>query len=415
MNVSAFARLIGGTVLTACASTGAWAQDRVPTATGSSERAAFQAQGFPAGAFRIYPTLRLSTTYNDSTRAQVNGASDDIIFSIAPSVTAQSQWANNALSATAFLQTNTFAKRSELNTTDFGASADGRLDVRRTWTIRGSGGYARLHEIRGTVGDLLTSNRYIEFDRANGALSISEQINRVAIAVNASAQQYRFQNVLTGGVLVDQTFRDRNVFDVGGRVSYQYSAVTSVFAGGSVSRIRYDRLQPGLLDRGSDGFSGLAGVHFELSRLLRGEVGFGYIQQRFRDPRFAAFNGFNYNASFSYQPTALTSFSFAATRRLTDSALQNVGGVLASQFEVSVDHELLRNVSVAANIGYINYEYRGIDRTDRRFTYGAGARYKLNRYLSAALSYDRTSVTSVQVGPGGYDSDRGTLSIIASR
>lgn len=397
----------------------AMAQERVPAATGSSERIAFQAQGLPAGGFRIYPTLRLTATYDDNVLVRTNSRRGDAIVTLAPNVRAVSQWTRHSLIAETYARLNRYARRGSLNNEEFGVGASGRLDVLRTFTINGGAGYDHLVELRGTPGDVATADRFIRYDVADLSLTATKRLNRVELSLGGTASTFRFAPSLGGGNIVDQRFRDRDITGVNGRVSYQYSAVTSLFVAGSANQLRYLNRSLTNINRNSHGYSVLGGVRFEITRLLSGEVGAGYLKQGFSDSRFNNFSGANYNLQLRYAPTLLTAFTVTADRRLTDSALQQVGGVLASRFAVSAEHELQRNILLSANAGYTRYSFRGLDRADDRWTAGAGARYRLNRFLSAAASYSHLSqsLNGFGNGLGGRDlnSNRFSLSLIASR
>jgi hypothetical protein len=394
------------------------AQERVPAATGSSERIAFQQQGFPAEAFRIFPTLRLSASYDDNVLIDTTARRGDAIITLAPEVRAVSQWARHSLIVDGFARVNRYLERDSLNNEEYGVGATGRLDVQRTFNITGSAGYDRLFELRGTPGDLAGVNRFIRYDATQVSIGANKQLNRVQLGAGGSLSTFRFASTLGGGNLVDQRFRNRDISGINGRVSYQYSAVTSVFVSGSANETQYLSRGATNLDRSSHGYSILGGVRFEVTRLLSGEASAGYLHQKFDDPRFAPFSGVNYNLALRYQPTLLTGFTLVADRRLTDSALQQAGGVLASRIAATAEHELQRNVLVSANLGYTRFNYRGLVRVDGRWTAGVGARYRLNRYLSAAASYAYLSQSlGVGGGLGGrdFDSNRFSISLIASR
>ena len=401
-------------VLVTVISNGATAQDRLPAATGTSESEAFRPQGYPAGGFRIYPTLRLSTDYDDNISRSNDSKRGDGSFIVAPTIAARSNWSNHQLNSDAFYRSTHYFTRTAQNHDEYGANVDGRLDVMRTWKISGDAGYARLAETRGTPGDLFFSNRLIRLNTYNAGLQVSNQFNRINATIGASTQGYRYDDVNVGGVIVDQGFRNRNVNGVNGRLEYQYSALTGLYVSGSYTQIDYRRALP-TFDRSSRGFSALGGVRFELSRLLSGQVGLGYIKQDFADPRFANLGGLNYNLSLKYQPTDLTSFSATASRRLTDSSLFAVVGVLTNDFRVSVEHELLRSLLLQGFLGYSNYNYRGINRVDNRFDIGAGARYRMNRFASLALSGEHVGQDAGDILGRSYSSNRATLSVILSR
>jgi uncharacterized protein (PEP-CTERM system associated) len=55
---------------------------------------------------------------------------------------------------------------------------------------------------------------------------------------------------------------------------------------------------------------------------------------------------------------------------------------------LEVNHELLRNVLLNGNVGYIRDDFEGVDRTDNTLRAGAGVSYLLNRHLSLDAKYD---------------------------
>lgn len=394
--------------------TAAVGQDRLPAATGSSESAAFRPQGFPAGGFRIYPTLRLSTDYDDNiSRSNENGRGDGS-FIIAPTVAARSNWSSHQLNADAFYRSTHYFKRTEQDHDEYGANASGRLDVMRTTRVNGNLGYARLAERRGTPGDLFISNRLIRYDTFNARGQLSHQFNRIGVTAGAGTAGYRYDNTETQGVVIDQQFRNRDINTANGRIEYQYSALTNIFVSASYNDTNYSRARP-TFNRSSQGFNLLGGVRFELSRLLSGQIGVGYIRQNFVDNRFSDFSGANYDLSISYRPTTLTSFSLNAGRSLTDSALFQVVGVLTHDINVGVEHELLRNVLLQGSAGYSHYTYRGISRNDNRYNFGLGARYRMNRLISIVLSGDHVTQDSGDVLGRNYTSNRATLSLLLAR
>ncbi len=400
-------------MLMACAPATVSAQDRVPAATGSSQSQAFQPQGLSAGGFRLYPELRLSTGYDDNIVQSDERRRGDGSFVVAPTITGKSQWSSHRLDAEAFYRDTRYFKRGEQNHDEYGAGFDGRLDVLRTTNVTTSANYGRLAEQRGTPGDLFLSNQLVRYNSFSTRTQAYHQINRIGLGFGIGASSFRYDNIGTAGDNLAQNFRDRSTASANARIEYQLSAVTSLFVTGAYNSIDYRRRT--LLDRSSTGANLLGGVRFELTQFLRGTIGLGYIRQAFANPVFADFNGLNYNASLSYQPTTLTSLSLTAGRRLTDSAIFDVAGVLTQDVRLSVDHELLRSLNLQGHLTYSNFEYRGIERSDNRFEFGAGARYKMSRTVSVALSGSRVTQDSGDLLGRGYRSNRATLSLLLSR
>ena len=60
------------------------------------------------------------------------------------------------------------------------------------------------------------------------------------------------------------------------------------------------------------------------------------------------------------------------------------------QYTINVDwtHELLRNLLLNANIGYVRDDYEGTSRSDNTLLAGGGVTYLINRHLSLEATYD---------------------------
>ena len=392
----------------------AQAQEAPPEATGPSERTAFQQQGIPVGSFRLFAEARATAAYNDNVLYGSPKPLADEIFTFAPSIDAKSQWTSHELDATAFLISNRYAKYSIENNDSYGIKQTGRVDVLRDLSISETAGYSHQVETEGTPGDLLGTSEYVQYNLANISSQVRKQFDRFGATLGVSTMIYRYDNLDDDGVLVDQHFRDRNVEAGTARFAYETSPVSTVFVTGALNKVHYDNLSGGI-DRGSHGYNVMVGMTFDISQILRGDVSVGYISQTFRDPIYPGFHGLDYSADLTYAPTALTSFRLSAKRSITDSSVAQVSGVLVSLAQLSVEHELLRNLLLSANASYTNYDYRGIDLTQNRWGFGAGARYKLSRYFSVALSYDRVSQTANGNFGLPYDSNKLSLSIIVAR
>ena len=61
---------------------------------------------------------------------------------------------------------------------------------------------------------------------------------------------------------------------------------------------------------------------------------------------------------------------------------------------LGVEHELLRNVILAANVGYTRDDFSGIDRTDNTISAGGGVNYLINRNFSVGAGYNYTTRSS---------------------
>ena len=76
------------------------------------------------------------------------------------------------------------------------------------------------------------------------------------------------------------------------------------------------------------------------------------------------------------------------SRTVEETTINRASGSFDSEYGVSVDHELLRNLILSSRASYLNADYEGINRKDDYLKFGASGKYLLNRNLYVTLKYD---------------------------
>mgnify|MGYP003673920477 FL=1 len=90
----------------------------------------------------------------------------------------------------------------------------------------------------------------------------------------------------------------------------------------------------------------------------------------------------------TWNVTPLTTVIGGFTREVSETTLAAASGTLKTEYKVSVDHELLRNLILSARAAMSTEEFEGIAREDDYLNAGIGAKYMLNRNFSLVLDYD---------------------------
>ncbi|RYE45552.1 MAG: hypothetical protein EOP21_06670, partial [Hyphomicrobiales bacterium] len=217
-----------------------------------------------------------------------------------------------------------------------------------------------------------------------GAPSQLEKINML---------DYADVDSLIGGI-ADQDYRDRKVTRFSGRGEYAFTPDTAVFAQLSHSKIKYDNFTLPLDNRSADENMALAGISLDLSGVLRGTAGVGYVERKFDLAAYGKSSGLVADVKVEWFVTELTTVTATAHRFLRDSAVINSPGYFDNQIGMRVDHELLRNLILFAQAEYRHDTYQRIDRTENIVFGGGGARYLLSPQweLGGRVEYtDRTS------------------------
>jgi hypothetical protein len=137
-------------------------------------------------------------------------------------------------------------------------------------------------------------------------------------------------------------------------------------------------------------------VDFEITALIRGNIGVGYRRQTFSDPSAKALSGWSSDATLEWFPTQLTTVTGTVTRTIQDSAVFGAPASLSTNANLRVDHELLRNVILSAQTGYGEDKYTGIVREDHRKSASLGGTYLINRNLGASLTYNYSEQKTVR-------------------
>ena len=95
----------------------------------------------------------------------------------------------------------------------------------------------------------------------------------------------------------------------------------------------------------------------------------------------------------------LTSVGFSGQRDFRPTDEGGAASNFRTEFGVTVDHEVLRNVIVNGEARYQNDDFRGgDDREDDTVLLGAGVTYWINRNLSLNAGYDFSERDSNEAG-----------------
>jgi hypothetical protein len=366
-------------------------------------RPEYDALGTRVGAFSIYPSVTLAAEYNDNVFAEENNKQSDIIFSVQPYVTANSNWGRHALTAAIGAIKTYHRDFDSENLTDWWANADGRLDLFRQSTLGFGVGHSDLHESRyaaesGSTGEL---NRYL---LDNVYVSASTVVGRFRLSGRVDETQYDFKNNL-------QDYRDRKETAGSVRVEYALSPDTRLVGQVGANKRRYDLNTPFASD--STGSDVLFGINSSLTHLINGEILVGYTEQKYDDPNVGKVDGFAVRGRVEWLPTQLTTVTFTGSREVDDTGVLGADGVLTTREGVRVDHELLRNVLLTGGVSVAQADYKGvIDRSDDWVDADVGATYLMNRHVGIEATYYYSDYSSDGANAGrNYNVNRFMVSL----
>ena len=344
----------------------------------------YEGTGMHAGSFWLLPTLESGLFYDSNIYARNRNIRDGIGTYVAPRLELHSDWGLHELNVELGASQYVYFDDPELNKTNVDGSIDGRIDLRRDLVLLG--GVKGGHFEQG-LGDTNTNSLAAEptrHEEGEAWASINKAFNRLSVSVGGGYHFYDYHDVdsILGGV-IDQDFRDGDVFETGGRVSYAISPGTRVFGD---FRYNWRDYRGGGAD--SDGWRGLTGLEFEMSRLMRGEIGVGYMEQYYGAGPDSS--GISYHAGLTWNPTPLMTVKLDADRKIEDSAVLGASGSVSDSAKLTVDYEVRRGVVLTPSASITHLDYIGSGAESLSFDLGANLEYTMNRFMSVGMSYAYT-------------------------
>jgi hypothetical protein len=382
------------------------------------DRPEYQAQGIRAGSFLLYPKLELGAGVTDNAYQVDNNKEGDAYAIIAPSIAANSNWSTNELSLNAGARIRRFASETPRNETNYNFDASGRLDATRSLTFNTLLRTSRSSEARSSAASPQDAAEAIQFQQTTASVGSAFAGARVRGQVAISVDQFNFSDVRSfSGATISQQGRDQVLLRTTARGEYAVSPDTSLFLQGGYTDTTYKYpLAAGIPNRDSKEINVIGGASFDLSALIRGGIGIGYLNRRYDAPIYRDISGLSAEARIEYFPTQLTTVGLNIRRSVQDSAFGNSSGFFATAAALRVDHELFRNLLLNAQVGYEQDDFVNQDSKSKVFRYSAGGRYLLNRNFGFGLLVGRDNRSANgTIGLQSFDETRALLSIVLQR
>jgi uncharacterized protein (PEP-CTERM system associated) len=173
------------------------------------------------------------------------------------------------------------------------------------------------------------------------------------------------------------------------RLSYEFYPYNKAFIRFTADKTDYDeRLDDNGVSRSADGYQIDIGSNFRISGILFGEFFIGSLNRDFDDPSLKSIEAVSAGGGLSWIPTGLTTINLSFLREIQETIVSTNSGILVTEAELAIDHELLRNVLLRANAIIRKDDFKGSSREDDYHEYGLGTTYMMNRNLYLSLKYD---------------------------
>lgn len=378
-------------------STPVLAQTVVPSDVGVAQRSRpdYDPIGGRVGTFVLYPSLLVSTDYNDNLYATETNKVDDAELVLRPSVRLASDWVRHRLEVSGYYQRSFHATRTTENNSQAQMRLNGALDISRRSNLDVSMSIGRLTEARTDINSTSAARSPVTLDSFDSRLTYRQLFNRMSVVATGGVSRFDYNNVFAfDGTLLDQSFRNGKLVDGGVTVGYEFANGLSVIGRVQADRLSYDRKTintgSGLIpfDRDSTGSRLEAGVSLDFTRLLSGTIRAGVLRRDNDNPLFLDANGVSFGADLLYNVTPLTSVRLIADRTIEPGGSPLTSGNLRAQGTLMVDHELRRWLILSASLRYARLDPQGGNFEGSNEVEGAlSARYLLNRRWQARAEY----------------------------
>jgi hypothetical protein len=371
----------------------------------------YEPVGIRAGSWMFSPAVTFGTFYDSNVFSSNTAKRSDIAAVFEPSLRANTLWDRHGIDLRLDAQSTVYNQNSGLDQTNASLKGNAWFDVAHDLAVLTNFQIAHLNEGVGTLSSPANAVQPTPYDLMSGDVSVRKEFNRLTASLGVRTDSYQYGSTRAqNGAVIDESSRDGQIYSLHGRIDYAFSQTLGWFTAveGNERNIRGVPGQP--LD--SQGYRALSGVTVELTNLITGEFGAGYVQQRFDDPTIGTVEGPSYRARLTWRPTRLLDVHFNAEQIVTETADTSSVGVLADAVQLGADYELRRNVVVSLAGGYESDRFYGQLRKDQVITTDASIKYLLNRFGAISLFY-RYTLRNSDIPAYSFDKNQVGINVTA--
>ncbi len=364
----------------------------------------WEALGVRAGAFILRPTADLETEFTDNAGQSASNRKSDVVGILRAGFSADSDWSRHALSASVSAEIGRYRRETDQNYVSLDMALRGRLDIRRNTTLDTELGYELSRESSSTISSASSAARRPMVSNYHASALGTHRFNRLSLSLRGGFDYAQYgKTLLSGGGSAGN--EDRDYFDLTStaRATYEVKPGVSVYGEAGVSLRRHIRnTDSSGLRRASDGVSASLGAQFEIGRLIRADASVGVVHRNYHDGSLKDVTALIANGKLAWNATELTTVYAEVSTEVSETDLAGMSATVERLAVFGVQHELLRNVTLGAELsgGYNS----AIGSATRETVFGAelSADYHINRRSSLSANVTHSRHDSNQSG-GDYN------------
>jgi hypothetical protein len=369
--------------------------------------APFAPVGIDVGSLRLYPYVEADTGYESNP----NFLSSDVVGSLYAhgevGLRAESLWSQHSLTADLRGGYYDYFGVPLANRPDAAGTVTGRIDVTRQTQINLVSTFAVTTQQPGSPilavpNSVFITNRPLVVSLGQ-SIGVAQQFNRLSVSLTGAFTSYIFGNAeQSDGTELLLSQNDYNDYALIGRASYELVPSLIPFVQVTGDARRYDvGLDVDGFARSSNGIAGELGSTLEFSRLLTGEIGVGYADRVYVDPRLPVLDAPTIDAKLIYAATPLTTVNLTAATYLSETTLAYASGAVSRSVSLNVTHALARDLTISATASYQNNVYDGSPIFEQLYTGVLKVDYNLSREIVLTGSVTHQQFLSTAQG-GSY-------------
>ncbi|MBD2841018.1 outer membrane beta-barrel protein [Erythrobacter rubeus] len=334
--------------------------------------------------FILFPQATVDLTYDTNIFNLDELAEEDTLLSFRPTAVIASDFSRHAVRLEAGAEIRRYFDFSTENSEQFRTNLTTLLELGSDIDFELGGGYSRGIEQRGSAGDAFFTDTPVVFHDKRAGFELSRAGNRLELGIAGSILKRDHSDTSINGVPFDLSFRDVDILNGVVRADLRLSDRTEIFAEFGVRELNFDILSDP--NRDTDGFYTLVGISYELSSLVELEVGAGYIEQSFEDPLVETAQEVNFRLEASWTPRPEWRFTARAARDVDPGRVLEAPAIIASSFRLTAERAVSDRLLLSADTLYLEEDFRGLPRTDRRFAISGSATYRLAGRIGLIVS-----------------------------
>lgn len=347
-------------------------------------------QGIDTGAFRLLPSLEISSVVASNAARSSTNADADMALGLRPSLRWESEWSRHSFTGAASVNAQRYLDNDDLNAVGADLSAAARIDIRRTTRADLTAQYSLTSTGTENSGVPATASGK-RLDQTIGAgAGVTHDFGGVDGGLRLAVQRNVFGDLdLVGGGTEDNADRNYTELTVAARAALRTGGIIQPFGEVAyVPRFHDKRRDRNGVKRDSQGLRLTLGTVIADDPIWTGDIALTFDVRDYEDSSLKTVASPGIAANLIWQPTDLTRFEFNSGASLSETIAAGEGATRTWTAGVTGTHALRENLDVTAGLGFAVERASG--ETSTTMTGKLGVNWEMNPYLVWGAGYEGT-------------------------